>query len=62
MQGIIEIHENIVITQHICMHTHSVYKESPRYYLSIEIQDQKFWKFKTHLYNHHSPKTEHITK
>ena len=22
--------------------------------LSIEIKDHKFWRFKTHLYNHHS--------
>ena len=43
------------------MYIHSVYKESPRHYLSIEIKDHKFWKFKTHLYNHHSSKPGHIT-
>ena len=29
--------------------------------MSIEIKDHKFWKFKTHLYNHHSSKPGHIT-
>ena len=48
-------------TQHIRMYIHSVYKESPRHYLSIEIKDHKFWKLKTHLYNHHSSKPGHIT-
>ena len=50
-------------TQHICMYIRSVYRESPtpRHYLSIEIKDHKFWKFKTYLYNHHSSKPEHIT-
>ena len=43
------------------MYIHSVYKESPRHYLSIEIKDHKFWKFKTHLYNHHFSKPGHIT-
>ena len=38
----------------------SVYNEFPRYYLSIEIKDHKFWRFKTHLYNCHSSKPEHI--
>ena len=43
------------------MYIHSVYKESPRHYLSIEIKDRKFWKFKAHFYNHHSSKSGHIT-
>ena len=43
------------------MYIHSVYKESPRHYLSTEMKDHKFWKFKTHLYNHHSSKPGHIT-
>ena len=43
------------------MYIHSVYKESPRHYLSIEIKDYRFWKLKTHLYNHHSSKPGHIT-
>ena len=43
------------------MYIHSVYKDSPRHYLSIEIKDHNFWKFKTHLYNHHSSKPGHIT-
>ena len=38
----------------------SVYKEFPRYNLSIEIKDHKFWRFKTLLYNHHSSKPGHI--
>ena len=47
--------------QHIRMYIHSVYKESSRHYLSIEIKDHKFWKFKTHLYNHHSSKPGYVT-
>ena len=43
------------------MYIHSVYKESPRHYLSTEIKDHKFWKFKTHFYSHHSSKPGHIT-
>ena len=38
----------------------SVYKEFPRYNLSTEIKDHKFWRFKTLLYNHHSSKPGHI--
>ena len=34
---------------------------SPRHYLSKEIKDHKFWKCKTHLYNHHYLKPGHIT-
>ena len=34
------------------MYICSVYKEFPRYNLSIEIKDHKFWRFKTLLYNH----------
>ena len=48
-------------TQHIRMYIHSVYKEFPRHYLNIEIENHKFWKFKTHLYSHHSSKPRHIT-
>ena len=44
------------------MYIHSVYKESPRQYLSIEIKYHKFWKLKTHLYNHHSSEPGHITE
>ena len=29
-------------------------------YLSIKIKDHKFWRFKTHLYNHHSSKPGYI--
>ena len=29
------------------MYVRSVYKESPRHYLSIEVEDHKFWRFKT---------------
>ena len=43
------------------MYIHSVYKESPRHYLSIEIKDHKILKFKTHVCNHHSLNPGHIT-
>ena len=46
---------------YVCAYIHSVYKESPRHYLSIEIKDHKFWKFKAHFHNHHSSKSGHIT-
>ena len=39
---------------------HNVHKESPKHSLSIEIKDHKFWRSKTHLYNHHSSKPGHI--
>ena len=42
------------------MYICSVYKEFPRYNLSREIKDHKFWRFKTLLYNHHSLKPGHI--
>ena len=42
------------------MYICSVYKEFPRYNLSIEIKDHKFWRFKTLMYNHHSSKPGHI--
>ena len=34
--------------QHIHKYIHSVYKESPRHYLSTEIKYHKFWMFRTH--------------
>ena len=37
-----------------------VYKEFPRYNLSIKIKDYKFWRFKTLLCNYHSSKPWHI--
>ena len=42
------------------MYVCSVYKESLRHSLSIEVKDHKFWRFKAHLYNHHSSKPERI--
>ena len=47
--------------QNICMYIHSVYKESPRHYLRIEIKDHNFCKLETDLYNHHSSKPGHTT-
>ena len=44
-----------------CIYIHSVYKESPRHYLSLEIEDHKIQKFKTDLCNHHPLKPGHIT-
>ena len=46
-------------TQHMCMYVYSVYKNFPRHCLSIENKDHKLWRFKTHLYNHHSSKPVH---
>ena len=43
------------------MYICSVYKEFPRYNLSTEIKDHKFWRFKTLLYNHHFSKPGHIS-
>ena len=42
------------------MYVCSVYKESLRHCLSIGVKDHKFWRFKAHLYNHHSSKHECI--
>ena len=42
------------------MYICSVYKEFPRYNLNVGIKLQKFWRFKTLLYNHHSSKPGHI--
>ena len=46
------------------MYMYSVYKEFPRYKLSIEIKDHKFGDLYEHLYvyNHHSSKSGHIDR
>ena len=42
------------------MYICSVYKEFPRYNLSKENKDHKFWRIKTLLYDHYSSKPGHI--
>ena len=40
-----------------CVYTEGIpYIGNYSYYMSIEIKDHKFWRFKTHLDNHHSSK------
>ena len=49
----------LLYVTHTYVHMYSVYKEFPRYNLSIEIKDHKFGDLK-HLYNHHCSKSVHI--